>query len=86
MIRTTTVTELRADLSSQIDNLSDGPLQVISRSKPVAMILDPDLFENIIERIELIEDILDGRQAVVDYLEDSNIAVDSEEVFERLGL
>ncbi len=86
MIRTTTVTELRADLSSQIDNLSDGPLQVISRSKPVAMILDPDLFENLIERIELIEDILDGHQAVGEYIEDPNAAVDAEEVFGRLGL
>ncbi len=86
MFRTTTVTELRSDLSSQIESLADGPLLVLSRSKPAAMIIDPDLFENLIERIELIEDFLDGHQSVVEYIEDPNIAVDAEEVFERLGL
>ena len=34
---------------------------------------------------ELLEDILDGRQVIAEYRTDPTVAVDAEEVFERLG-
>ena len=34
---------------------------------------------------ELLEDLLDGRRAITDYLEDRGLAIDAEDVFERLG-
>jgi hypothetical protein len=39
----------------------------------------------LIERIEQLEDLLDGRQAILEYVQDPNVAVDAEDVFERLG-
>ena len=85
MFRTTTVTELRSDLSSIIANLGDGPLLVLSHSKPKAMLIEPEFFDNLIERLELLEDLLDGRQALSEYIQNPDIAIDAEEVFERMG-
>ena len=84
MLRTATVTELRSDLSSYISKLDEGPLLVLSHSKPKALLIEPELFDNLIERVELLEDLLDGRQALSEYLEDPEMAVDAEEVFERI--
>ena len=85
MIRTTTVTELRSDLASLLNSLQEGPLLVLSRSKPTAMLIEPEEFDGLVERVEYLEDLLDGRQAVAEYLEDPAGALDAEEVFERIG-
>jgi PHD/YefM family antitoxin component YafN of YafNO toxin-antitoxin module len=85
MFRTITVTKLRSDLSSIIANLEDGPLLVLSHSKPKAMLIEPELFDNLIERVELLEDLLDGRQAVSEYIQNPDVALDAEQVFERIG-
>jgi PHD/YefM family antitoxin component YafN of YafNO toxin-antitoxin module len=85
MFRTITVTKLRSDLSSIIANLEDGPLLVLSHSKPKAMLIEPELFDNLIERVERLEDLLDGRQAVSEYIQNPDVALDAEQVFERIG-
>lgn len=85
MLKTTTVSELRADLSELIKGLDEGPLLVLSRSRPVAVLVEPEMFDDIIDRFELLEDLVDGRRAVSEYIEDKSIAVDAEGVFERLG-
>ncbi len=85
MFRTTTVSELRSDLSSLLSTLEDGPLLVLSHSKPKAMLIDPELFENLVERVELLEDLLDGSQAIAEYMENPDVVLDAEEVFSRLG-
>ena len=85
MLRTTTVTELRSELSSLLNSLQDGPLLVLSHSKPRAMLIEPEEFDNLLERIENLEDLVDGRQAVAEYHEDPAAALDAEEVFERIG-
>jgi PHD/YefM family antitoxin component YafN of YafNO toxin-antitoxin module len=85
MLRTATVTELRSDLSSFITSLKDGPLLILSHSKPKAMLIEPELFDNLLERVELLEDILDGRQAIAEYIENPDVAVDAEDVFERIS-
>ena len=85
MFRTATVSELRSDLSSFISNLEDGPLLVLSHSKPKAILIEPELFDNLIERVELLEDLLDGRQVVGEYLENPDVVIDAEEVFDRIG-
>jgi prevent-host-death family protein len=84
MLRTTTVTQLRAELASLLESLEDGPLLVLSHSKPAAVLIEPELFENLLERVEYLEDLLDGRQAIAEYLEDPSVAVDAEEVFDRI--
>jgi|GEM_PF-1737226 len=84
MYRTTTVSELRADLSSLLASLKEGPLLVLSHSKPKAVLVEPEVFENLLDRIELLEDIMDGRRAMIDYQNDPDIAIDAEELFKRL--
>jgi PHD/YefM family antitoxin component YafN of YafNO toxin-antitoxin module len=85
MLRTTTVTQLRSELASLLESLEDGPLLVLSHSKPAAILIEPELFESLLERVEYLEDLLDGRQAIAEYLEDPAVALDAEEVFERVG-
>ncbi len=85
MLRTTTVTELRSELASLLNSLQEGPILVLSHSKPTAMLIEPEEFDSLVERIEYLEDLLDGRQAVAEYREDPAVALDAEEVFERIG-
>ena len=77
MFRTATVTELRSDLSSFLSSLKEGPLLVLSHSKPKAMMVEPELFENLLDRVEMLEDILDGRQAIAEYLDNPGVALDA---------
>ncbi|OGO09791.1 MAG: hypothetical protein A2Z66_08620 [Chloroflexi bacterium RBG_13_66_10] len=86
MYRTTTVSELRSDLASLLTRLEEGPIMVLSRSRPAAVLVEPDVFEAILERLELLEDIVEGRKAVSEYRRDRNVAVEAEEVFSSLGM
>jgi prevent-host-death family protein len=85
MLRTTNVSTLRTDLSSFLSGLEDGPVLVLSHSKPTAVLVDPELFESLVEKVELLEDLIDGRRAISEYHEDPNSVVEAEEVFKRLG-
>jgi len=84
MFRTATVSELRSDLSTFLSSLKEGPLLILSHSKPKAMMVEPELFENLLDRVEMLEDILDGRQAIAEYLDNPDVAIDAEEVFNRI--
>ena len=86
MLKTTTVTELRSDLAACISRLDEGPVVVLSRSRPAAVLVEPKVFDAMLERLELLEDLLDGRRAMADYLADPASVLDAEEVFGRLGL
>lgn len=86
MFKTTTVTELRSELAGYLSKLDDGPVVVMSRSRPAAVLVEPEAFDAILERLEMLEDLIDGRHAVAKYLEDDSVAVDADEVFARLGL
>ena len=85
MLRTATVTELRSGLASYLQDLEEGPIIVLSHSRPAAVLLEPDMFDAIMEKCELLEDILDGRRALNEYMKKPGVAVDAEEAFERLG-
>jgi PHD/YefM family antitoxin component YafN of YafNO toxin-antitoxin module len=86
MLKTTTVTELRSALAACISQLDEGPVVVLSRSRPAAVLVKPEVFDAMLERLELLEDLLDGRRAVAQYLVDPASVLDAEEVFGRLGL
>jgi len=85
MLRTTNVSTLRTDLSSFLRDLEDGPVLVLSHSRPKAVIVDPEVFESLVEKVELLEDLVDGRRAIGEYRANPDFAADAEEVFERLG-
>jgi prevent-host-death family protein len=86
MLRTTNVSTLRTDLSSFLSDLADGPILVLSHSRPKAILVDPELFDSLVEKAELLEDLVDGRRAISEYRSDPNSVVDAEEVFGRLGI
>lgn len=86
MLKTASVSQLRSDLSSYIEKVEDGPIVVLSRSQPAAILLDPEVYEALIENAATLEDILDGRVALEQYAAHPEAAVDAEEVFSRLGL
>jgi len=86
VLKTASVSQLRSDLSSFIGKLKEGPIVVMSRSQPAAILLDPHVFDALIENAETLEDILDGRIALSQYSAHPEAAVDAEEVFARLGL
>ena len=85
MLKTTSVSNLRSDLASFLKDLDEGPILILSHSRPAAVLIEPEMFDAIVEKIELLEDIVDGRRAIADYRTDPDIVVDAEEVFERLG-
>ena len=85
MLRTTNVSTLRTELSAFLDELQDGPVLVLSHSTPRAVLLDPEVYDSLVERVELLEDLVDGRRAISQYRADPASAEDAEEVFERLG-
>ena len=86
MLRTASVSELRSDLSAFLAKVEEGPIVVMSRSHPAAILLDPEVFEALIENAETLEDILDGRIPPASYSAHPSSAVDAEEAFARLGL
>jgi PHD/YefM family antitoxin component YafN of YafNO toxin-antitoxin module len=86
MFKTTTVTELRSDLAACISHLDEGPVVVLSHSRPAAVLVEPGAFDAMLERLELLEDLLDGRRAVAQYIDDPTSALEAEEVFGKLGL
>jgi len=85
MLKTTNVSKLRSDLSSFLANLENGPVLILSHSTPKAVLVDAEVYEAIVEKVELLEDIVDGRRAISEYREDPDIFLDAEEVFEELG-
>ena len=85
MIRTASVTELRDNLSETIDALAqDQAVMVVRRSKPAAYLVSPAMFEQLLERLEDLEDQLDMEAALADYR--NGKAVEAEAAFVRLGI
>lgn len=85
MIRTASVTELRDNLAETINALNDeSAVMVLRNSRPAAYLVSPALFERLLGRLEDLEDVADGRAALLDYR--AGLSVDAEDVFGRLGL
>ena len=84
MLKTTNVTNLRSELSSYLKDLNDGPVLILSHSRPAAVLIEAEMFDALVEKIELLEDIIDGRRIIAEIREDPDLVVDAEEVFERL--
>ena len=81
-----TVTDLRANLAQFLEELESGPLMVIQRSRPAGYLISAEEFEALIQRLEDLEDLIEGMETVREYLEDTDVVVDAEEVFGKLGI
>lgn len=79
MIKISSVSDLRDRLGQTIDSLDrDRAILVVRHSKPAAYLIAPELFEELVEYIEDLEDIRDMESALLDYRRGE--AVDAEEV------
>lgn len=85
MFKTANVSTLRRNLSTFLDEIEDGPVLVLSHSTPRAVLLDHEVYESLVEKVELLEDIAEGQRALAEYESDPGTAIEAEEVFERLG-
>jgi len=85
MLKTTSITELRDNLAGTIDSLQNlHTIMILRNSKAAAYLVEPEYFENLLEQVEDLLDIAEMQLAIEDFQKGD--AVDSEEVFERLGL
>jgi prevent-host-death family protein len=85
LIRTASITELRDNLSETIDALvQDQAVMVVRRSKPAAYLVSPAMFEQLLERLEDLEDQIDMQAALTDYR--NGKAIEAEAAFARLGI
>jgi len=85
VFQTATISELRKDIATYVQSLEEGPLVILSHSHPAAIMVEPEMFEGLLEKVELLEDLLDGKRLLEDYLSEPGSARDAEEVFQRLG-
>jgi len=86
MLRTASITTLRENLSTLITSLTKkGPVMVLRRSEPAAYLVSTELFTRLIELVEDLEDLRDGKAAIEDYRRGQNM-MDTEVVFAELGL
>ena len=84
MIRTITISEFRAKIFSQIDNISSGPILILSRDKPKAILVDPEFYASLVDRIEYYNDIFYGRLDRSEYFNELDSVSDIEELCHRL--
>lgn len=81
-----TISELRSNLARHIEELESGPLMLIQRSRPAGYLVEAQQFEDLINRIEDLEDLVEGMVTLQEILADPDSLVDAEEVFEELGI
>ena len=86
MFKTVSVTKLRNNLPKQIEDLPDnGAIVVIKHSKIAAYLLSPTAYENLLERLEKLEDIQHIVQVLNDEKQYDNTQ-DANDLFKELGI
>ena len=84
--RKTTVTALRENLAKYLDETREGPLRVMKHSETAAYLVSAKEFEQLVDKLEDLLDIVEGMEALKELKENPGLAVDAEEVFKELGL
>lgn len=83
---TTTVTQLRENLAKYLDDAREGPVRVMKHGETAAYLVSSKEFEDLVERLEDLLDIVEGTQALNEIQENPSLALDAETVFKELGL
>ena len=84
--RKATVTALRENLAKYLDETREGPLRVMKHSETAAYLVSAKEFEQLVDKLEDLLDIVEGMEALKELKENPGLAVDAEEVFKELGL
>jgi prevent-host-death family protein len=77
-----TISDARADLAQAVARANKNPVTILRHGKPVAVLINPSLFEKFIESIEELEDIAAFDEA----LSDKDPTIPWEQVKKDLGL
>ncbi|MEX2144266.1 MAG: type II toxin-antitoxin system Phd/YefM family antitoxin [Anaerolineales bacterium] len=84
--KSTTVSQLRENLAKYLDETREGPLRVMKHSETAAFLVGAKQFEQLVERLEDLLDIVEGTQALKEIQDHPELALDAEAVFKELGL
>jgi len=88
-MKTMSVTEARAHLPKLVDEVSvlRGGVQIARRGKPVARIVSEDLYESLLETLEILSDekFMEGFRKAVKDIENGRV-ISTAESKRRLGL
>ena len=76
------ISDARADLAKAITRAKKNPVTILRHGKPVAILINPSLFERFVESIEELEDIAAFDEAV----SDKDPTIPWEQVKKDLGL
>jgi prevent-host-death family protein len=77
-----TITGARADLAKTIKRAKKGPIKITSHGEPQAVLVDPSLFEKMLEALEDAEDLAAFDAA----LKDSDPGIPWEQAKKDLGI
>ncbi len=82
--KTVSVSRLRNNLPEYLEDLPDSEtLMVLRHNEPVAFMLSPDRYKEIIESIEDVSEML---QAIKDFRENKTKFADADNFFKEIGI
>ena len=84
--KTTTVTQLRVNLAKYLDETREGPLRVMKHSETAAYLVSAKQFEELVDRLEDLLDIVEATKILEEVSKDPSMLVDAEEVLKELGI
>lgn len=84
--KSTTVTQLRENLAEYLDAAREGPLRVMKHSETAAYLVSAADYENLVEKLEDLVDMVEGMKIVQEILAEPDSTEDAEEVFKKLGI
>ncbi|MCW5875847.1 MAG: type II toxin-antitoxin system Phd/YefM family antitoxin [Anaerolineales bacterium] len=82
----TSITQLRENLAKYLDETRRGPVRIMRHSETAAYLVSAAEFEGLVEKLEDLLDIVEATQALKEFAENPDLAVDAEEVYKKLGL
>lgn len=80
MLKTVTVSELRAELAKYLKGLDEGPVAVLSHGKPVAILVEPEMHYALLDRCDMLEDLLRAFRPIARIIKDRSGSGDLGEV------
>lgn len=82
----TSITQLRENLAKYLDETRQGPVRIMKHSETAAYLVSAAEFEEMVDKLEDLIDIVEGTRLLEEIQKDPNLAVDAEEAFRDLGL
>jgi prevent-host-death family protein len=70
MLRTATVSELRAELAKYLKELDEGSVMVLSHGTPVGVLVEPDRYYALLDKCEMLEDLLKALRPIARTIEE----------------